>query len=184
MQAEADPRPGAGQASQSTRSTRAWLGGPTSAAGSKGLAAVLRPAAVGPGPPRSPCLSLLLWTEGRVTADEAGPRAGTQRGSQRMRLDPGGVCLHQDPQPSTGPGGSCPRRPSHGSSPGVDVAGASGLPGALTYLRPQTRYAGQEADEDVGVHAPLVRFVNDHHLVLRQQEVLRGGPGMRPASRA
>lgn len=40
------------------------------------------------------------------------------------------------------------------------------------YLRPERHDAGQEPDEDVCVHAPLVGLIDDHDLVLGQQEVL------------
>lgn len=43
------------------------------------------------------------------------------------------------------------------------------------YLRPERHDAGQEANEDVRVHAPLVGFVDEHHLVSQQQEVLGRG---------
>lgn len=77
--------------------------------------------------------------------------------------------------PGSWPGGGCSRRPSHSSSPGVDGGGLSGPrgpPAPPAYLLPETHNAGQEADEDVSVHAPLVGLVDDHHLVLQQQEVL------------
>lgn len=77
--------------------------------------------------------------------------------------------------PGSWPGGGCSRRPSHSSSPGVDGGGLSGPrgpPAPPAYLLPETHNARQEADEDVSVHAPLVSLVDDHHLVLQQQEVL------------
>lgn len=110
---------------------------------------------MGPGLPGFPCLSLSLWTEGRVIADEAGSRTGLILGDS----------------PGTRPRGSSPRRP---------VAWDSGLPGtpAPTYLRPETHDAGQKADQDVGVHASLVSLINDQHLVLQQQEILEDGESL------
>lgn len=63
------------------------------------------------------------------------------------------------------------RRPHHSSSPAwAEEALAVGAP--PPYLRPERHDAGQEPDEDVCVHAPLVGLVDDHDLVLGQQEVL------------
>ena len=77
--------------------------------------------------------------------------------------------------PGSWPGGCCSRRPSHSISPGVDrrgLSGPRGSPAPPAYLLSETHDAGQEADEDVRVDAPLVGLVDDHHLVLQQQEVL------------
>lgn len=105
--------------------------------------------------------------------DEAGPRTGTTQGL----FTPRPAAQHRA-------WGVLSRETLSRQQPGCRppwavgaVAWDSGLPGTLTYLLPETHYAGQEADEDVSVHAPLVGFVNDHHLVLEQQEVLVGEVG-------
>lgn len=44
-----------------------------------------------------------------------------------------------------------------------------------SHLVPEGHDAGQEPNQDVCVHAPLVGLVNDDHSVLGQQEILRTG---------
>lgn len=76
----------------------------------------LNASAGGPGRPRTPCSSLLLWMEGRVTTDEAGPRF--PQGGVTQRLS------DRDPQAGTGPGaGACSRGPCPSGSLGADGRG-------------------------------------------------------------
>lgn len=97
--------------------------------------------------------------------------------------------LPRDPQSSTGPRGLVTAAAvwvQRGPTP-LTVwlepwPRAKGSPGTLppAYLRPERHDARQESDEDVCVHAALVGFVDDHHLVLQQQEVLGVGQQVRP----
>lgn len=48
------------------------------------------------------------------------------------------------------------------------------------HLSPKGDNAGQEANDNVGVHAPLVGLVDHNHLVPSQQEVLGARRGVRP----
>lgn len=66
--------------------------------------------------------------------------------------------------------------------PGPPRGPARGPGPSPAHLGAERDDAGQQADQDVGVHAALVGLVQDQHRVPAQQEVLGAGAGRRQAA--